>query len=176
MQVDLFPSPSPKQFQATPRSKGRGIALAALLAAGLVLAVPRTANAQSDAPPTPNTLAGGKVISSEEAKKLIDQKAALVIDTRSPVNFGKSHLPTAVSLAYKENSEKVASFDGSVDQFDLKKLPVDKNAGIVIYSDGPTGWKSYKAAVLAVKAGHMNVMYLRGGWADWTAKGFPAEK
>lgn len=175
MQIDLSP-PSPRRFQATPRSNRRGIALATLLAASLVLALPRTANAQSDAPLTPSTLPGGKLISSEEAKKLIDQKAALVIDTRSPVNFGKSHLPTAVSLAYKENSEKVASFDSSLDQFDLKKLPADKNAGIVIYSDGPTGWKSYKAAVLAVKAGHKNVMYLRGGWTEWTAKGFPAEK
>ena len=48
-----------------------------------------------------------------------------------------------------------------------------KTASIVIYSDGPTGWKSYKGAVLAIKGGYKNVMYLRGGWAEWTAKGFP---
>lgn len=148
-----------------------------LLASALLLALPRPASGQSDGVTvTPTTLAGGRVITAEEARKLVDQKAAMVIDTRSPVNFGKSHVPGAVSIAYKESSDKTANFDGSVDQFDLSKLPADRNASIVIYSDGPTGWKSYKGAVLAVKGGYKKVMYLRGGWAEWTAKGFPAEK
>jgi rhodanese-related sulfurtransferase len=46
----------------------------------------------------------------------------------------------------------------------------------VFYSDGLTGWKSYKAAVLAVKAGYKNVMYMRGGFAEWEAKGAPVER
>jgi len=64
----------------------------------------------------------------------------------------------------------VPNFDASQDQFDLSKLPADKNAKIVIYSDGPTGWKSYKAAVMSVNAGYKNVMYFRGGYADWLPK------
>lgn len=147
----------------------------AMLVTGLAFGLAQQATAQSDGvTTTPTTLPGGKVISSDEARKLIDQKGTLVIDTRSPVNFGKSHVPNAVSIAYKENSDKTANFDASVDQFDLSKLPADKNATIVIYSDGPTGWKSYKGAVMAVKGGYKNVMYMRGGWAEWTAKGFPA--
>jgi 3-mercaptopyruvate sulfurtransferase SseA len=124
---------------------------------------------------TPTTLAGGKVISVDEGKKVLDSGAAVFVDTRAVLNFGKGHVPGAVAIAYKEKSEKVASFDATQDQFELSKLPADKAKGIVFYSDGPSGWKSYKAAVLAIKAGHKNVMYMRDGFAGWTAKGLPSE-
>ncbi len=147
-----------------------GFAMAAMLAA-LSLA-PTTASANAE---TPSKLAGGKVISVDEGKKVLDAKNAVFVDTRAVLNFGKGHVPTAVALAYKEKSDKVEAFDASQDQFELAKLPADKNKAIVFYSDGPTGWKSYKAAVLAIKAGYKNVMYMRGGFADWTAKGLPSE-
>jgi rhodanese-related sulfurtransferase len=77
---------------------------------------------------------------------------------------------------FKEKSEPSASFDASQDAFPLDKLPADKKARIVFYSDGPTGWKSYKAAVLAVKAGYTNVMYMRSGFAEWETRGLPVER
>lgn len=134
------------------------------------------APAWAQKPETPTTLSGGRVVSAEEAKKLLDGKSALFVDTRSVVNFGKGHVPGAVTASYKEKSEPVAAFDAAVDSFELDKLPKDKSAAVVFYSDGPTGWKSYKAAVLSVKAGHKNVMYMRGGMADWTAKNLPVER
>ena len=127
-------------------------------------------------PETPTTLPGGKVISVEEGKKLLDAKSAVFIDTRSVVNFGKGRVPGAMTASYKEKSEPVADFDVSVDSFELDRLPKDKTAPVVIYSDGPTGWKSYKAAVLSVKAGHKHVLYMRGGLADWQAKALPVER
>lgn len=143
------------------------LAVAALLA---------TQTSWANKPETPTTLAGGKVISVEEGKKLLDAKTAVFIDTRSVVNFGKGRVPGAVTAAYKEKSEPVADFDVSADSFELDKLPKDKNAAVVFYSDGPTGWKSYKAAVLSVKAGHKQVLYMRGGLADWQAKALPLER
>jgi len=127
-------------------------------------------------PDTPQKLEGGKVISAEEAKALIDKKGATFFDMRSAINFGKGHLPGATALPYKENSEYTANFDASKDVFDLKKLPADKNAAIVFYSDGPSGWKSYKAAVLAKKAGYKKVMWLREGTKGWEAKKFPLQQ
>jgi rhodanese-related sulfurtransferase len=132
--------------------------------------------ALANKPETPVRLDGGKVISVEEAKKLLDGKAALFLDTRSVVNFGKGRVPGAQTASYKEKSEPVASFNDADDSFELEKLPKDKSAPVVFYSDGPTGWKSYKAAVLSVKAGHKNVMYMRGGMADWAAKSLPIER
>jgi rhodanese-related sulfurtransferase len=139
-------------------------------------AVAATFPALADKPETPARLDGGKVISVDEAKKLLDGKAALFIDTRSVVNFGKGRVPGAQTASYKEKSEPVANFNAADDSFELEKLPKDKAAAVVFYSDGPTGWKSYKAAVLSVKAGHKNVMYMRGGMADWTAKSLPIER
>ncbi len=128
-----------------------------------------------DKPETPATLAGGKVISIEDARKLVDGKSAAFFDTRAVLNYGKGHIPGAVAVSYKEKSAFKADFDASLDQFDLAKLPADKNAKIVFYSDGPSGWKSYKAAALAVKDGRKNVMWMRSGFDAWSAKGFPAE-
>lgn len=149
-------------------------ALAAFLASAILAVLPLS-SISADAPATPSTLSGGKVITVEEGKKLLDSKAATFIDTRAVLNFGKGHVPSALIAAYKENSDKVESFDASKDQFDLSKLPSDKSKAIVFYSDGPTGWKSYKAAVLAIKAGYKNVHYMRGGYAEWTAKSFATE-
>ncbi len=143
---------------------------AALSAAAVVVSAPAWAQE------TPTQLKGGKVVTVEEAKALLGTKSTAFIDTRSVLNFGKGHIPGAVTAAYKEESTKSADFDGSVDKFDFSKLPQDKTAKVVFYSDGPTGWKSYKAAVLAVKQGYTGVHYLRGGFADWVAKGQAVER
>ncbi len=141
-------------------------------AAAAMLALAGTAWAQA---PTPTTLAGGKVISVPEARKLADGKAAAFFDTRNVINFGKGHVPGARALPYKGSSEDKPDFDASKDPFDASKLPPAKDQVLVFYSDGPTGWKSYKAAVQAVKAGYKNVHYLREGFAAWQAAGLPVE-
>lgn len=126
-------------------------------------------------PDTPKTLEGVKVISAVEAKGLLDKKSAIFIDMRSAINFGKGHIPGATALPYKEISEFKVGFDSSKDSFDIKKLPSDKNKAIVFYSDGPSGWKSYKAAFLARKAGYKNIMWLREGFKVWETQKLPIE-
>lgn len=132
--------------------------------------------AADDKPATPNSLKGGNAVSVDDAKKLSDGKAAAFFDTRAAINFGKGHVPGAKSISYKEKSDFKEDFDGSQDQFELAKLPEDKNAKIVFYSDGPKGWKSFKAAALSIKAGYKNVMWMRDGFEGWTAKGYPNEQ
>lgn len=132
--------------------------------------------ASDDKPDTPTALKGGKVISVDEAKSILDKKGAAFFDTRAVLNYGKGHVPSATIVAYKEKSDFKADFDVSKDSFELAKLPTDKAAKVVIYSDGPKGWKSFKAAVLAINAGHKNVMWMRDGFSGWTAKSFPVEQ
>lgn len=146
----------------------------ATLAALLTLAV-APAVADEVRPDTPTSVKGARIVAVEEAKNLLDKKAAAFFDTRSPLNFGKGHVPGATLLAYKEKSDFKIDFDATQDVFDLARLPADKNASIVIYSDGPTGWKSYKATVLSVKAGYRNVLWMRDGFAGWVARAFPVE-
>ncbi len=124
---------------------------------------------------TPLTLKNGKIISAEEAKKLFDQNAAVFVDVRKPLNYGKGHIKGAVLVEYKGKSENRENFDESNDQFAVDKLPADKNAKIVIYGHGTTGWRAYKGAVYALKAGYKNVLWYRAGFEDWERRGFPKE-
>lgn len=152
------------------------IAVRLLLAMSICSSLMTAAVAEEQPKPqTPTTLAGGKIIGAAEVKSLLDGKQTLFFDMRSAVNFGKGHIPGAKALPYKENSEFTANFDASVDQFDLGQLPADKNAPMVFYSDGPTGWKSYKAAIKAIKAGYKRVMWFREGYSSWQAAKYPVE-
>ena len=154
------------------QSKVKFMFTGAFAAAALLQVLP----AQAQDVATPAELKGGKVISVEEGKKLLDAKAAAFIDTRSVVNFGKGHVPGAQAVAYKEKSAKEPGYDKQLDSFDLDKLPKDKGAALVFYSDGPTGWKSYKAAAWAIGAGYSRVHYMRNGFSEWTTKGMPVER
>jgi rhodanese-related sulfurtransferase len=147
----------------------------AILCAAFLLFLAATVALAEDKPDTPNSLPGGKVISVEDAKKLVDSKGAIFLDTRSVINFGKGHIPGATSVSYKEKSDFKVDFDASQDQLNLSKLPADKAAKLVFYSDGPKGWKSYKAAVVAIKSGYKSVMWMRDGSGAWIAKGYPTE-
>ena len=123
---------------------------------------------------TPKDLPGGKLLTAEEAKGTIGK--ADFFDMRKAVSYGKGHIKGAIALPYDQKSDKTANFDASKDKFDMSQLPTDKARPIVFYSDGITGWKSYKAAVTAIKAGHSNVMWFRGGTAEWEAKKFAFEE
>ncbi len=153
-------------------SAGNGFNAWRFLVAAVAFALAGSAWAQSE---TPTALPGGKVISVDEARKLSDGKPAFFVDTRSVVNFGKGHVPGARAIPYKGTSDDSAAFEAGKDQFELGKLPGNKDQVVIFYSDGPTGWKSYKAAVWAIKAGHKNVNYMRSGWTEWQGKGYPVE-
>jgi len=128
----------------------------------------------ANAADTPEALAGTKTVTSEEAQKL-QSAGAVVVDTRVASEYSDGHIKGAISIPYREKSDKVENFDASQDEFAVNKLPADKNAPIVMYCNGPSCWKSYKAAVLAVKAGYKNINRLREGFPAWQAKKLPTE-
>lgn len=140
------------------------------LTSGVLLALASAVSA-ADKPSTPTSGSGFAVISAEEANALVGK--ASFFDMRSAINYGKGHIRSAKALPYGEKSAYAPDFDPSVDRFDMSKLPADKGTPIVFYSDGPKGWKSYKAAVLASKAGYKNVKWMREGTAGWQVKGYP---
>jgi rhodanese-related sulfurtransferase len=123
----------------------------------------------------PASLAGAKLVSVEEAQKLQAAGAAL-IDVRVAAEYADGHIKGALSVPYREKSAKVVNFDASQDEFALAKLPADKKAAIVIYCNGPSCWKSYKASIMAIKAGYTNINWFREGIPGWQAKGLPLEQ
>ena len=123
---------------------------------------------------TPASLAGVKVVDAAEAKKLLDSGVPL-IDTRVAAEYAEKTIKGAKSVPYREKSAKAVGFDASQDQFDLSKLPADKAAPIVFFCNAGECWKSYKASVVAQKAGYTKINWFRGGMPEWTAKGLPTQ-
>lgn len=144
------------------------LSLPAAAVLSFCLALPAFANE------TPATLAGVKVVSADEVKKLLDAGVP-VIDTRVAAEFAEKSVKGAKSVPYKEKSAKAVDFDASKDQFDLSKLPADKAAPLVFFCNAGECWKSYKASVVAQKAGYAKINWFRSGMPEWVAKGLPTQ-
>jgi rhodanese-related sulfurtransferase len=155
------------------KSSGRSLSYAAAsLLSGLVLAFGLAASAT--AADTPAKLDGVKNVTAEEAKQMAD-KGVPLIDTRVASEYAEKTIKGAKSVPYREKSAKDVKFDRTQDQFDLSKLPADKNAPVVMFCNAGECWKSYKASIVARDAGYKQVHWLRGGLPEWVAKGLPTQ-
>ena len=124
--------------------------------------------------PTPNKPPEGvTIVSADKATEIVGIKEVYFFDMRKAFKYEKGHLPGAVSLPYKWIQK---GHPGQrTGEFDMSRLPANKNAKIVFHSNGPNGWKSYYASKAAAEAGYKNVMWLRDGFATWQDKGYPVE-
>ena len=123
---------------------------------------------------TPATLTGTKVVSAEDVVKL-QASGAAIIDTRVASEYAEGHIKGALSVPYREKSDKAVNFDASQDEFSLAKLPPAKDAAIVMYCNGPECWKSFKASTAAIKGGYTNLYWYRDGFPNWKSKGLAFE-
>jgi rhodanese-related sulfurtransferase len=123
---------------------------------------------------TPRQLPGATVVDAKMVQQLIGG-GALYIDTRTEVEFKAGHVPGARLVPYVEKSAKDADFKASDDQFDLSKLPPDRQANLVFACNGAECWKSFKASLAAVKAGYTKVHWFRGGFPEWRSAGLKVE-
>ncbi len=121
---------------------------------------------------TPRSLPGATTVDAAAVAQLLKTKAVYV-DTRSEVEFKAGHVSGAVWVPYVEKSAKDADYDASADQFDLAKLPSDRNALLVFACNGAECWKSFKASQAAIKSGYTKVHWFRGGVPEWRAAGLP---
>lgn len=123
---------------------------------------------------TPDSLKGVELVDTDKAKSLMDS-GVMMVDARVAGEYAEAHIKGAVSIPYKEKSAKSVDFDPAKDHFDLSKLPADKATPFITHCNGASCWKSYKAAVVAAKAGYSKVYWYRDGLPAWKAKGYPIE-
>jgi len=114
---------------------------------------------------TPPMLDGARVITAEELRSILSERSVRIYDLRKKASFVEGHVPNAVNAAphYNEKEKTI----------DVGGLDPDRNARIVFYSHGVTGWKSYFAAKTAVASGYRNVLWMRGGYEEWEDKSLP---
>ena len=156
--------------------KTDGYKLIGLFVISVSLYLPLSVLADARNTETPLTLDGGRIIAAEEAMQLQNEKKAFFADCRSAFNYGKGHIPIAQLVNYNHTYKSSTSkSDVSLKKLDAHKLPKSKNAVIVFYSHGSTGWKSYKAAKAAIEEGYKHVLWFRGGLQEWTDAGYSLE-
>lgn len=119
---------------------------------------------------TPSTVPGVEIIDVAKAKDLI-AKGIKYYDVRVSSDFAEGTIKGAVSLPYTNGSANAPDFDASKDKWAVDKLPADKATPVLIFGNGPSGWRHYKAAVLTAKAGYTKVYWLRAGVDGWKAAG-----
>jgi rhodanese-related sulfurtransferase len=119
---------------------------------------------------TPSTVPGVEVVDVAKAKDLI-AKGIKYYDVRVSSDYAEGTIKGAVSLPYTNGSNNAPDFDAGKDKWAVDKLPADKATPILIFGNGPSGWRHYKASVLAAKAGHKTVYWLRAGVDGWKAAG-----
>ncbi len=157
---------------------GHAAYLAALHAAGMPLYEDESADIATDAigkaraygdfDPTPGTLPGGSVISTEQLHHLLSEMPKpLVLD----VGRGVATIPGAV-LVWPQGSW------GDRDQSLLQAAARGGDArdrAVVVEGDGSLGLDSYEAAAELVSHGFRHVLWYRGGEEAWARAGYAAE-
>jgi rhodanese-related sulfurtransferase len=103
------------------------------------------------------------LITRDELKAAIDERAVTVVDALGEPYWAKQHLPGAVYLVAEDVEEQAAAL-----------LP-DKAAAIVTYCSNPACPNSQAVASKLENLGYTNVRKYREGIQDWVEAGLPVE-
>ncbi len=95
---------------------------------------------------------GGGTVNGEEARALVNQQGALLLDVRTPEEFSAGHIDGATNIPVQELEARLTSF------------PARKDQGVVVYCH--SGRRSANAVGILTKAGYTRVSDL-GAMTNW---------
>lgn len=110
-----------------------------------------------------------KEVSTEELRKILIEKSAIVFDTRPFKEYAISHIPGAVNVAAKAGVP-ISLYVSDVAEIG-RVLKGNKTAPIVLYCNGPFCGKSKRLAGELVEAGYTNVRRYQLGIPVWRSLG-----
>ena len=122
--------------------------------------------------PTPTTIPGGKVISTQQLAMQVTQnpRGMAVLD----ILGGSEMLPMAT---FATPAASPGSFNDEVQKnfgaYLQKVTGGNKAMPVVAYCLNPHCWLSYNAALRAINMGYTHVLWYRGGIEAWQAAGLP---
>jgi len=139
----------------------------------------RTAAAAGKSAATPVTALRPPVVNSEGfvepekiqlavARQLFDQ-GALFIDARTAAEFGAGHITNAKNLPYHHFHDMAQEAKAAA----VGRLAADRNTLLVCYCSGGECDVSIDLAYDIARAGYDRVTIYLGGYAEWTAAGYP---
>lgn len=111
----------------------------------------------------PDAIGGTTKISAEELINLAETEPKLIIiDSRQVSDRTKGFIEGSISLP--DTGTTAESLAGHIPS---------KSTPVVFYCNGIKCGRSVTAAKIAVAAGYTRIYWFRGGWVEWTEKGFP---
>lgn len=87
---------------------------------------------------------------------------ALILDVRTPDEYGSSHVPGAVNVPHGELAARLA------------ELGANRDRPVIVYCE--SGRRAGLAEALLVEAGFSDVRHLEGDMRAWREAGRPTEK
>jgi len=105
-------------------------------------------------------------VSTEELRRILADRSAIVLDTRTHAEFDAGHIPGARNLDAPATAQ-VAAAESLVNG--------DKSKALVLYCNGPYCQASRRVAEQLVAAGFTNVRRYQLGIPIWRALGGPTE-
>lgn len=96
---------------------------------------------------------------AELAARRADGTAPVVIDVRTPEEFGAGHIPGALNIPFDRVAEEITE--------------VDAPHGVALYC--MVGPRARKGEAALLGAGYTSVLHIEGGLAGWQAAGLPVE-
>jgi rhodanese-related sulfurtransferase len=104
-------------------------------------------------------------VDADLLKKLVDTKAAILLDAREPGQYQRGHIPDALNLPISE-------FE---DVYDKHFRQLGKNKLIITYCINFDCQDSTFLAQKLHRKGYADIMVYRGGIEEWQALGYPIE-
>lgn len=115
--------------------------------------------------PTPTSIPGGQVITTDRLLPMLQQGQASVFHVLGP---GGEMLPGALAAA---PASQAGSFDDRTQQefgaFLQQTTQGNRAKPLVFYCMNPQCWRSYNAALRAIRMGYTQVYWYRGGLEAW---------
>lgn len=115
------------------------------------------------APASPGANSGGfKNLSVDEFAQMAADKTNVILDVRTPQEFGAGHLPAALNI------------DVNAADFAVKVAALDKSKTYLVHC--AVGGRSAKACGSLAQLGFSRLYNLPGGFRAWTKAGKPVQK
>jgi len=106
-------------------------------------------------------------VSTEELEKILQDRSAVVLDTRPHLEWSVSHIPTALNVAPKPGVP-MALYTSDVAEVG-RLVDDDKSQPLVLYCNGPYCGKSKRVAGALLEEGYTDVRRYQLGAPVWRA-------
>jgi len=103
-------------------------------------------------------------ISTEQLRRILVDKSAIIIDTRSQTEFDVGHIPGAIALDVTA-ADQITAVE--------RLVSGDKTKALVLYCNGPFCQASRRLGDQLAQAGHSDVRRYQLGMPVWRALGGP---